>query len=502
MAFVPGCGAPLGACGFVPRVMQLPRRGHHVPRLTMIRSAPTRATTVAPPIVPEVWDAAAFRNTVAPTPQRYAPASSPDADEVAEEVARAVRSKQRASAAAAVSNAMVAPEKTASAAARTANVSPSADPIVTTQETKSFREESSPYPKTSKTPRESYFLDLDTVDPGAPSLKSSQIRSRKRRVRKMSEDSVRTYLFEIGEVKLLDIKAEVYLAKDIRKLLELERVSAAFKASTGKEPNVSEWAREAGMSVETFRNVLRCGLRAKERMVAANLRLVVSIAKKYLNRGLSFQDLIQEGSIGLIRGVEKFDADKGFKFSTYATWWIRQAITRAIADHSRPIRLPVHVNDTIAAIKKATKLLQDELNRAPTDTEIAERMSIKPEKLRFIWQSSRATLSLESPVTRDQDSSATLGSFIKNPGDTPEEEIMQNLLREDLENVLSTLNPRERQVLRMRFGFDDGCSKTLEEIGTAFSVTRERIRQIEAKALRKLRHPNRNAVLRDWVYDS
>ena len=318
----------------------------------------------------------------------------------------------------------------------------------------------------------------------------------------LNEDSVRSYLHEIGEVKLLDAEKEIVLARDIASLLELERVSVNFREEYGKDPSIPDWAAAANMDTETFRSTLRRGLRAKEHMVAANLRLVVSIAKKYLNRGLSFQDLIQEGSIGLIRGAEKFDGNKGFKFSTYATWWIRQAITRAIADHSRPIRLPVHVNDTIAAIRKSTKHLQTELNRPPTESEIADRMDITVEKLRFLAQSSRATVSLETPVARDgRDSNATLGSFIVWNGDTPEQSTMKSLMREDLESVLNTLSARERDVVRMRYGFDDGKMKTLEEIGTIFAVTRERIRQIEAKALRKLRHPNRNAVLREYVYE-
>lgn len=316
------------------------------------------------------------------------------------------------------------------------------------------------------------------------------------------DDSIRSYLQEIGQVKLLDADTEVALARDISRLLEIERISIEYKGEHGTEPTTAVWAAMAGVDVPAFRDTLRRGLRAKEHMVAANLRLVVSIAKKYLNRGLTFQDLIQEGSIGLIRGAEKFDADKGFKFSTYATWWIRQAITRAIADHSRPIRLPVHVNDTIAGIKKATKLLSIDLNRQPTEEEISEKMGISVEKLRFLGRSSRATLSLETPISRTSaDSSATLGSFIVWNGDSPEENTVKSLMREDLENVLNTLSPRERDVVRMRYGFDDGRMKTLEEIGVLFAVTRERIRQIEAKALRKLRHPNRNAGLREYVYD-
>lgn len=317
-----------------------------------------------------------------------------------------------------------------------------------------------------------------------------------------ANDTIRSYLREIGEVKLLDADKEITLARQISKLLALERISARFKSINGRHPSIEEWADAASMDHPTFRQVLRDGLRAKEHMVAANLRLVVSIAKKYLNRGLTFQDLIQEGSIGLIRGAEKFDGNKGFKFSTYATWWIRQAITRAIADHSRPIRLPVHVNDTISAIRKTTKQLFSELNRPPSESEIAERMRLSVEKLRFLTRSSRSTLSLETPIGRDsRDSAATLGSFIEWNGDTPEEATVKSLLREDIENVLNTLSPRERDVVRMRYGFDDGKMKTLEEIGTIFAVTRERIRQIEAKALRKLRHPTRNAVLREYVYE-
>lgn len=326
---------------------------------------------------------------------------------------------------------------------------------------------------------------------------------RKRAVKKSSnDDSIRSYLLEIGQVKLLDADKEVSLARDIARLLKLERLSIEYKSEFGDEPSTEVWAERAGVDVITFRKILRRGLRAKEHMVAANLRLVVSIAKKYLNRGLTFQDLIQEGSIGLIRGAEKFDPEKGFKFSTYATWWIRQAITRAIADHSRPIRLPVHVNDTIATIKKATRTLSLQLNRKPTDEELAEHVNLTVDKLRFLTRSSRSTLSLETPIGRNaEDSSATLGSFITWGGDSPEESTTKSLMREDLENVLNTLTPRERDVVRMRYGFDDGRMKTLEEIGVMFEVTRERIRQIEAKALRKLRHPNRNAVLREYVYD-
>lgn len=354
--------------------------------------------------------------------------------------------------------------------------------------------------------REQYYQDRKQE---RARLRKKSVVAERRKVgkpRAMSggEDSVRSYLQEIGQVQLLDQESELSLARDIKILSTLERISVDFKVEFGVEPTEEVWAQRAGVDVCAFQTILRRGLRAKEHMVAANLRLVVSIAKKYLNRGLTFQDLIQEGSIGLIRGAEKFDPEKGFKFSTYATWWIRQSITRAIADHSRPIRLPVHVNDTIASIKKATRKLMMELKRKPTDDEIAVELKIPLDKLRFFFRSSRATLSIDTPVHRGsngEESAATLGSFIMWEGDTPDENTEKCLMREDMETVLNTLSPRERDVVRMRYGFDDGRMKTLEEIGVIFEVTRERIRQIEAKALRKLRHPNRNAVLREYVYE-
>jgi RNA polymerase primary sigma factor len=312
-----------------------------------------------------------------------------------------------------------------------------------------------------------------------------------------TEDSIRVYLQEIGRIRLLRPDEEIELARKIADLLQLEELAAQFETDHGHYPDTKEWAALVEMPLVKFRRRLMLGRRAKEKMVQSNLRLVVSIAKKYMNRGLSFQDLIQEGSLGLIRAAEKFDHEKGYKFSTYATWWIRQAITRAIADQSRTIRLPVHLYETISRIKKTTKVLSQEFGRKPTEEEIAESMEMTIEKLRFIAKSAQLPISLETPIGKEEDS--RLGDFIEADIENPEQDVAKNLLREDLEGVLATLSPRERDVLRLRYGLDDGRMKTLEEIGQIFDVTRERIRQIEAKALRKLRHPNRNGVLKEYI---
>lgn len=312
-----------------------------------------------------------------------------------------------------------------------------------------------------------------------------------------TEDSIRVYLQEIGRIRLLRPDEEIELARKIADLLYLEQEAETYFHENERYPSMSEWAEQVAMPYRSFKRRLKLGRRAKEKMVQSNLRLVVSIAKKYMNRGLSFQDLIQEGSLGLVRAAEKFDHEKGYKFSTYATWWIRQAITRAIADQSRTIRLPVHLYETISRIKKSTKTLSQELGRKPTEEEIAERMEMTIEKLRFIAKSAQLPISLETPIGKEEDS--RLGDFIESGTENPDQDVAKNLLREDLESVLATLNPRERDVLRLRYGLDDGRMKTLEDIGQIFEVTRERIRQIEARALRKLRHPNRNGVLKEYI---
>ena len=297
-------------------------------------------------------------------------------------------------------------------------------------------------------------------------------------------DPVKDYLKQIGRVALLNAELEVELAMRIEAGLFAEA-----KMNSGEKMERS-FKRELEWIVED-------GKRAKNHLLEANLRLVVSLAKRYTGRGMLFLDLIQEGNLGLIRAVEKFDYTKGYKFSTYATWWIRQAITRAIADQSRTIRLPVHLYETISRIKKTTKILSQEFGRKPTEEEIAESMEMTIEKLRFIAKSAQLPISLETPIGKEEDS--RLGDFIEADIENPDQDVAKNLLREDLEGVLATLSPRERDVLRLRYGLDDGRMKTLEEIGQIFDVTRERIRQIEAKALRKLRHPNRNGILKEYI---
>ncbi len=338
--------------------------------------------------------------------------------------------------------------------------------------------------------------DVEDEDGKLGKVKASRRRVQTKK-KQFTEDSIRLYLQEIGRIRLLRADEEIELARKIADLLELERMREKLLNELDREPHDREWAVAAEMPLQQFRHRLFLGRRAKDKMVQSNLRLVVSIAKKYMNRGLSFQDLIQEGSLGLIRAAEKFDHEKGYKFSTYATWWIRQAITRAIADQSRTIRLPVHLYETISRIKKTTKLLSQEMGRKPTEEEIATRMEMTIEKLRFIAKSAQLPISLETPIGKEEDS--RLGDFIEADGEMPEDQVSKSLLREDLEGVLDTLSPRERDVLRLRYGLDDGRMKTLEEIGQIFNVTRERIRQIEAKALRKLRHPNRNSILKEYI---
>ena len=311
------------------------------------------------------------------------------------------------------------------------------------------------------------------------------------------EDPVRMYLKEIGKVPLLSADEEIELAQKMEAgSVAVEKIPLLKErlAETGDEQEKEEIQAE----IKALQLDVDRGSDAKKRLAEANLRLVVSIAKRYVGRGMLFLDLIQEGNLGLIKAVEKFDYRKGYKFSTYATWWIRQAITRAIADQARTIRIPVHMVETINKLIRVSRQLLQELGREPTPEEIAEEMKMPVERVREILKISQEPVSLETPIGEEEDSH--LGDFIKDDNvPVPADAATFTLLKEQLEEVLGTLTGREQKVLTLRFGLEDGRARTLEEVGKEFNVTRERIRQIEAKALRKLRHPSRSRKLKDYL---
>ncbi|MGM9637590.1 MAG: RNA polymerase sigma factor RpoD [Eubacteriales bacterium] len=299
------------------------------------------------------------------------------------------------------------------------------------------------------------------------------------------DDPVRMYLKEIGQVPLLRPEKETELAQIMNTGLEAAKILE----------NVEDLDPE---QIPVLEAQVKAGERAKNQLVEANLRLVVSVAKRHSGKGLSFLDLIQEGNLGLLKAVEKFDYSKGFKFSTYATWWIRQSITRAIADQARTIRIPVHMVETIHKVSRVSRKLLQELGREPTIEEIAKELDMPLDKVQEIMKIALDPVPLETPVGEEEDSQ--LYDFIEDEDTpSPSDSVSQNMLREQLLAVLHTLTPREEQVLMLRFGLKDGQQHTLEEVGAAFQITRERIRQIEAKALRKLRHPSRSRKLRDYL---
>ena len=311
------------------------------------------------------------------------------------------------------------------------------------------------------------------------------------------EDPVRMYLKEIGKVPLLSADEEIELARKMEAgNVAAEKIKLLKERIEGTADEAEK--EEIRGEIKELQQQVDQGNAAKKRLAEANLRLVVSIAKRYVGRGMLFLDLIQEGNLGLIKAVEKFDYRKGYKFSTYATWWIRQAITRAIADQARTIRIPVHMVETINKLVRVSRQLLQELGREPTPEEISEEMKIPVERVREILKISQEPVSLETPIGEEEDSH--LGDFIKDDNvPVPAEAATFTLLREQLEDVLSTLTEREQKVLKLRFGLEDGRARTLEEVGKEFKVTRERIRQIEAKALRKLRHPSRSRKLKDYL---
>ena len=310
------------------------------------------------------------------------------------------------------------------------------------------------------------------------------------------EDPVRMYLKEIGKVPLLSAEEEIELAQKMEAgAVATEKIAILEdRMEDADEAEVDELKAE----IKNLQKDVDFGSEAKKRLAEANLRLVVSIAKRYVGRGMLFLDLIQEGNLGLIKAVEKFDYRKGYKFSTYATWWIRQAITRAIADQARTIRIPVHMVETINKLIRVSRQLLQELGREPSPEEIAEEMNMPVDRVREILKISQEPVSLETPIGEEEDSH--LGDFIKDDNvPVPADAAAFTLLKEQLEEVLGTLTEREQKVLTLRFGLEDGRARTLEEVGKEFNVTRERIRQIEAKALRKLRHPSRSRKLKDYL---
>ena len=305
----------------------------------------------------------------------------------------------------------------------------------------------------------------------------------------LTGDPVRMYLKAIGKVDLLTADEEVHLA------MKIEAGTDATEKLEAAENGETELTRA---EMRRLMRIEQVGLDAKQQLISANLRLVVSIAKRYVGRGMLFLDLIQEGNLGLIRAVEKFDYTKGFKFSTYATWWIRQAITRAIADQARTIRIPVHMVETINKLIRVQRQLLQDLGRDPTPEEIADEMGISAERVREIQKISQEPVSLETPIGEEEDSQ--LGDFIEDASAiAPPDAASESMLREQLDSVLDGLAERERKVIKFRFGLEDGHPRTLEEVGREFGVTRERIRQIESKTLAKLRHPSRSASLKDYI---
>jgi RNA polymerase primary sigma factor len=338
-------------------------------------------------------------------------------------------------------------------------------------------------------------------------------------VRETGFDSMKYYMKTMGNHDLLQKNEEIILAREIQILIKWEELREELESELLRPPTYQEWANaiKPGMTVTQIKKQIRRSLRAKAALTESNLRLVISIAKRYQGRGLNMQDLCQEGTLGLTRACEKFDPERGFRFSTYATWWIKQGIMRAIADQARTIRLPVHIHDQLSVVRKAERDLQNELGRDPTKEEVANKVGMKPDKIEFLKRASVGSVSMEQELgsgktkgsgagtggakggASGSERSFTLGDTLGDPEQKPVDSAQYRMLQDDVGRLICTLNAREQAVIRMRFGLDDGKAKTLEEIGKKFSVTRERIRQIEARALHKLRQPYRNHTVKCYA---